>query len=73
MDERGLIFEEYLQNLSLKGQPGTGDMFMKWVFDHAWDPEYCERRSITALEGEPRGFQEFPEGGHDVPHLALPG
>jgi len=29
IDEGGLIFDEYRQNLGLSGQPGTGDMFLK--------------------------------------------
>lgn len=60
VDEGGLIFEEYRLNLSLSGQPGTGDAFMKWVNDYQWNPEFCERRTITWLEGDERGFAEFP-------------
>jgi hypothetical protein len=59
VDERGEIFNEYLQNLSLKGQPGTGDLFMKWVHDHQWNPDLCERRAITPREDE-RMYEEFP-------------
>jgi hypothetical protein len=60
LDDGGLIFEEYRQNLSLSGQPGTGDAFMKWVHDHQWLEELCERRTITSLGNDPRGFGEFP-------------
>ena len=61
LDDGGLIFEEYRQNLSLSGQPGTGDAFMKWVHDHQWLEDLCERRSITTLANDPRGFAEFPD------------
>ncbi len=61
LDEGGSIFEEYRQNLSLSGQPGTGDAFMKWVHDHQWLAELCERRTITSLANDDRGFAEFPE------------
>lgn len=60
VDDGGLIFEEYRQNLSFSGQPGTGDAFMKWVHDHQWNLDYCERRPITLLEGDDRVFAEFP-------------
>jgi hypothetical protein len=60
VDDGGLIFEEYRKNLSLSGQPGTGDVFLKWVHDHQWNPEWCERRAITLLVGDKRGFGEFP-------------
>lgn len=60
LDEGGLIFEEYLQNLHLRGQPGTGDQFIKWVYENQWCPDLCERRTITPLDNDPRGFAEFP-------------
>lgn len=60
LDDGDRILEEYRRNLSLSGQPGTGDAFMKWVHDHQWRAEHCERRTITPLEKDPRGFAEFP-------------
>jgi hypothetical protein len=60
VDERGEIFDEYRQHLSLGGQPGTGDLFMKWVHDHQWNSDRCERRAITPCADE-RRYEEFPE------------
>lgn len=60
VDDGGLIFEEYRQNLSLSGQPGTGDAFIKWVHDHQWNTNFCERRIINSIEGDPQSFAEFP-------------
>jgi len=60
LDAGGLIFEEYRDNLSLSGQPGTGDAFLKWVHDHQWNVELCERRSITCLDEDEQVFAEFP-------------
>ena len=60
LDADGEIFEEYRRNLSLRGQPGVGDMFLKWVHDNQWNPERCERRMITPLLGDSRGYEEFP-------------
>jgi hypothetical protein len=59
LDGGGLIFDEYRQNLSLSGQPGTGDAFLKWVHDHQWNPDHCERREITERNDD-RMFEEFP-------------
>jgi hypothetical protein len=58
LDSLGLIFEEYGRRLSFAGQPGTGDLFMKWVNDHQWDTTLCTRVDITLHDG--RGFDEFP-------------
>lgn len=51
------IFDEYRQQLSMKGQPGVGDVFMKWVNDHRYNPEYCDRVTITR-NGD--SYDEFP-------------
>ncbi|ADU65406.1 hypothetical protein LGV61_03190 [Desulfurispirillum indicum] len=51
------IFNEYRQQLSMKGQPGMGDAFMKWVNDHRYNPEYCDRVAITS-NGD--SYEEFP-------------
>jgi hypothetical protein len=59
LDEGGEIFEEYRKNLSLKGQPGTGDIFMKWVHDHQWNAVRCERRVITS-RSDAQMYEEFP-------------
>jgi hypothetical protein len=41
------IFDEYRKQLSMKGQPGVGDRFMKWVHDNRWNlPDSC-RVTIT--------------------------
>src|SRR5436189_2034270 len=60
IDNDGRIFEEYRQNLDFSGQPGTGDMFMRWVHDHRWLPEFCEQRNITCLDENEQNFEEFP-------------
>ncbi|MCB2203449.1 hypothetical protein KQI65_01775 [bacterium] len=54
------IFDEYRQQLSMKGQPGMGNAFMKWVNDRRYNPEYCDRVTITR-NGD--SYQEFPR--HD--------
>ena len=51
------IFDEYRQQLSMKGQPGVGDRFMKWVHDNRWSLPNAHRVTI-ARNGE--SYEEFP-------------
>lgn len=60
IDSEDRIFDEYRQNLSLSGQPGTGDAFMKWVHDFRWQAELCEMRDVTCLDEDEQVFEEFP-------------
>lgn len=57
LDKFDEIFDEYRQQLSLKGQPGVGDRFMKWVHDHRWSLPESQRVSITK-NGD--SYDEFP-------------
>lgn len=52
------IFDEYRQHLSMKGQPGVGDRFMKWVHDNRWSLHGTQRVSITK---NGHSYDEFPE------------
>jgi len=60
LDAGDEIFDEYRQQLSMKGQPGVGDQFMKWVHDNRWALPDSDRVTITK-NGE--SFDEFP--AHD--------
>jgi hypothetical protein len=51
------IFDEYRQQLSMKGQPGIGDRFMKWVHDNRWSLPDSHRVTITR-NGDT--YNEFP-------------
>ena len=57
IDDGDEIFDEYRQQLSLKGQPGVGDRFMKWVHDNRWNFPNADRVTITK-NGE--SYDEFP-------------
>ena len=57
VDNSDEIFEEYRHQLSLKGQPGVGDKFMKWVNDHRWSLPKIQRVTITK-NGD--SYREFP-------------
>lgn len=60
LDEGGEIFDEYIGNLSLRGQPGVGDAFAKWVHDNQWNSRIVERVVITK---NGNSYKEFPD--HD--------
>lgn len=57
LDEDGEIFQEYKNQLSLKGQPGMGDAFIKWVHDNQWKANKVNRVKITKTRDS---FVEFP-------------
>jgi hypothetical protein len=52
------IYNEYRQHLSLRGQPGIGDRFMKWVHDNRWSFPAEDRVKITKIEVS---YEEFPD------------
>ncbi|RLE19093.1 MAG: hypothetical protein DRJ14_01685 [Acidobacteria bacterium] len=58
LDSNDEIFTEYRNNLSLSGQPGVGDLFMKWVHDTHWRLPESDRVKITANGAS---YDEFPE------------
>lgn len=57
LDDADEIFNEYHNNLAIKGQPGLGDRFMKWVHDNRWNFPDEDRVSITK-DGDT--YVEFP-------------
>ena len=57
IDSGDEIFYEYRLNLSLSGQPGIGDRFMKWVHDNRWKFPAEDRVTITQNNDS---YDEFP-------------
>lgn len=58
IDSEDVIFEEYLSHLSLRGQPGMGDVFLKWIHDNRWKFSDHNRVVITACHDT---YVEFPD------------
>ena len=54
------ILDEYMQHLSLAGQPGLGDAFMRWVWENQSVTLRCERVDLTLISGVEGEFQQFP-------------
>jgi hypothetical protein len=61
LDDRQRILTEYRKHLSMSGQPGPGDLFMKWVWTNQANPRFCEQVNITPRSGDTEDFEEFPE------------
>lgn len=57
LDSGMLILTEYMGNLSMSGQPGPGDAFMKWAWRMQAVTERCERVPITRVGNS---FGQFP-------------
>lgn len=60
LDAGDLIFDEYRRQLSLKGQPGVGDRFMKWVHDYRWSLPDKDRVIITKKGNTYHQFPDHP-------------
>jgi hypothetical protein len=60
LDNLFLILDQYRRNLSLSGQPGPGDFFMKWAWHNQANPAYCRQVSITPITSAMEDFNEFP-------------
>lgn len=60
LDAGDEIFDEYRQQLSMRGQPGVGDRFMKWIHDNRWNFPDTYRVTITKNS---ESYDEFPD--HD--------
>jgi hypothetical protein len=60
LDDGLRVLQEYMDNLSMSGQPGVGDFFMKWVWENQAVPDHCMRVTITLRLDDPDDFEEFP-------------
>jgi hypothetical protein len=60
IDDGTALFTEYFRHAARRGQPGVGDAFVKWLWDHQGILERCERVRITPLPGGPDEYEEFP-------------
>jgi hypothetical protein len=58
IDDGDEIFHEYRSQLSLSGQPGMGDAFLKWVHDHRWVNPKIDQVIINKTG---RTYREFPD------------
>jgi hypothetical protein len=58
IDFEGQIFREYFAHANLKGQPGFGDMFLKWLHEHQGFEHIVEQVDIEAID-LPKDLDDF--------------
>ena len=59
LDDQWQILSEYKSNLDESGQPGVGDVFLKWTLTNWSNPNRCEMVKITPHPVF--SFTEFPQ------------
>lgn len=60
VDSGGLVISEYRRNLSARGEPGPGDVFLKWLLTNEWGGIRVTHISITPRDDDPEDFLELP-------------
>jgi hypothetical protein len=60
LDDGLRILSEYTAHLSRSGQPGVGDAFMRWIWEHQAVENRCEQVQLTPKSGEHEDYMEFP-------------
>ncbi len=70
MDSNELIFKEYLTYANLKGQPGIGDLFLKWLHDKRGFEDVFEQVDTDNIE-LPTAFSSFDPSDHKFLKVAL--
>jgi hypothetical protein len=61
LDSGDRIFTEYRRHLQLSGEPGVGDVFMRWVATNRFNAALCEQVAITHVGPDETDFAEFPD------------
>ncbi len=65
LDDRNLILDEYANRLNFRGEPGVGDAFFKYIFDHSYSGSRVLCVSVTPTSDDQRGFEELPKNDLD--------
>lgn len=62
IDELRLILQEYLVALGHAGQPGAGEVFVKWAWSNQSTPQFVRQVALTPrADNAWRRFEEFPD------------
>ena len=65
LDDQRRILEEYRNHLNFRGEPGVGDAFYKYIFDHSHSESRVLRVPITPTNDNERDFEELPRNSLD--------
>jgi len=49
LDNQWLILTEYKHKVNVSGQPGIGDVFLKWILTNLTNPKHCQQILIHPL------------------------
>lgn len=60
VDDADEIVVEYLAAVDHGGEPKLGAKFAKQLYRLRFNPEVCDRISITPTDGDPPSYAEFP-------------
>lgn len=60
IDDGGLIVREYRAHLHPSGQPGPGDVFLKWLLTNEWSGQRVSRVRLTPKREDGTDFEELP-------------
>ena len=60
VDDGWRILKEYQRHVDTRTQKGIGDVFVKTLLQHLWNPKVCTRVPITPCAGNGTDFREFP-------------
>ena len=61
LDDKRLIFSEYVRHLSPRGQPGVGDAFMHWLNENQGILTRCKFIAINFVGNSRTDFAEYPD------------
>lgn len=59
LDDDGRVLDEYRKQLSMTGEPRIGDRFLKWVHDHQFVADICERVPVYARDADGLDYAEL--------------
>lgn len=65
LDDGDLIMDEYAKHLHRSGEPGAGDAFFKYLFQHRYVSDRVLGVSLTPSDDLRRGFAELPVNSLD--------
>lgn len=60
IDDQDLIFSEYQTYLNFSGEPGLGDEFFVYLFNHQYSGKVVRRVAVELSDDCTKGFEELP-------------
>lgn len=61
IDDAWHVLNEYSKRLNSTGQPGAGDLFLRWILVNSRNPSRCSQVSITHTPAAQFMYAEIPK------------